>query len=74
MKNTEDVQNEYAEKLGYETFQHLIEDDIDALDWHVSKVQVEYAKHVAENTLRSAAESQSHNEVKSRILSTEIQL
>lgn len=31
-----------------------------------------YAKEVAENTLKDAAENQSHNEVKSRILSTKI--
>lgn len=48
MKNTEIIQEEYAKTKGYESFQDLIEADINALDWHVSNVQKEYANEVTD--------------------------
>lgn len=43
MKNPEEIQEWYANSKGYECFQDLIEADLNALDFHVSKVQKLYA-------------------------------
>lgn len=43
MKTAEKIQEEYATSKGYETFEHLLQDDKTAVDWHVSNVQKDYA-------------------------------
>lgn len=53
MKNTEQIQQEYAERLGYDTFNHLIETDLNALDFHVSKVQEIYADALLDKVAES---------------------
>jgi hypothetical protein len=57
MRTAEEIQEEYAIETGYETFQLLIEADLDALDWHVSKVQWIYGRQCAEQALKDAAEN-----------------
>lgn len=43
MKTADKIQEEYAKSKGYETFEHLLHDNKDDIDWHVSNVQKDYA-------------------------------
>lgn len=76
MKTSEEIQDEYAESKGFETFFALIVDDIESLDFHVIKTQKIYAKQVAEQALKDAAERLSSDKIiaKKIILSTPIKL
>lgn len=46
MKTAEEIQDEYAESLGYDNFYCLIKDDVRAIDTHVRKVQLIYGIQV----------------------------
>lgn len=56
MKTAEDIQQDYAESKGYNTFYELIKEDVRAVDHHARMVQVIYAKQVAKKALEDAAD------------------
>jgi len=57
MKTAEEIQDDYAESKGFNTFYELLRDDLRSSDYHVDKVQKIYAKQVAEQVLKDAAEN-----------------
>lgn len=54
MKTAEKIQDDYAVSKGYDNFYSLIKADLNALDYHVEKVQKLYAFQEVEKNLQTA--------------------